>query len=88
MTGFYKDTRDYVSSGLVQPTYLGNVRYARWINRDYSISKGLTVALNQYVSQRINFGLDYTFNTVEGSNSDPAPSLTKPFLQVIYQENL
>ncbi|MCR9131817.1 MAG: TonB-dependent receptor [bacterium] len=72
VTGFYKDTRDYVSSGLVQPTYLGNVRYARWINRDYSISKGLTVALNQFVSQRINFGLDYTFNTVEGSNSDPA----------------
>ncbi len=72
ITGFYKDTRDYVSSGIVQPTYLSNVRYARWINRDYSISKGLTVAVNQYLSQQFNFGLDYTFNTVVGSNSDPA----------------
>ena len=72
VTGFYKDTRDYVSSGIVQPTYLGNVRYARWINRDYSISKGLTIALNQFLSQRFNFALDYTYNSVVGSNSDPA----------------
>ena len=72
VTGFYKDTRDYVSSGIVQATYLSNVRYATWINRDYSISKGLTLALNQNISQRFNFGLDYTYNTVEGSNSDPA----------------
>jgi len=72
VTGFYKDTRDYVSSGIIERTYIPSVRYATWINRDYSYSKGLTVAVNQFISQRINVGLDYTYTTVEGSNSDPA----------------
>ncbi|MCG8372228.1 MAG: TonB-dependent receptor, partial [Balneolales bacterium] len=77
VTGFYKDTRDYVSSGVVEPTYLANVRYATWINRDYSISKGLTVAVNQFINQRFNFGIDYTFTSVEGSNSDPAAEFNR-----------
>lgn len=72
ITGYYKDTRDYVSSGSILRTYNPSVRYATWINRDYSISRGLTVALNQRINQRFNFGLDYTYTSVEGSNSDPA----------------
>lgn len=84
VTGFYKDTRDYVSSGVVEPTYLSNVRYATWINRDYSISRGMTVALNQNISGRFNFGLDYTYNLVEGSNSDPAAE----FNQAVAANNL
>lgn len=72
VTGYYKDTRDYVSSGKVQRTYNPSVNYATWINRDYSISRGLTVAINQQVGNKFNFGLDYTFTSVEGSNSDPA----------------
>lgn len=84
VTGFYKDTRDYVSSGVVEPTYLTNVRYATWINRDYSISKGLTVAINQNISSQFNFGLDYTYNVVEGSNSDPAAE----FNQAVATNNL
>ncbi|MTI87961.1 MAG: TonB-dependent receptor [Balneolaceae bacterium] len=69
--GFYKDTRDYVSS---RPQTTGNpsIIYGIYFNRDYSRSSGFTFALNQFVSQRFNFSLDYTFGAVEGSNSDPS----------------
>ena len=70
-TGYYKDTRDYVSSR-PQVTGSSSIVYGIYYNRDFSRSIGLTFAFNQYVSQRFNFGLDYTFSTVEGSNSDPA----------------
>ncbi|MEX0845452.1 MAG: TonB-dependent receptor [Balneolaceae bacterium] len=70
VTGYYKDTRDYVSS---RPQTTGNssINYGIYFNRDYSSSLGFTFAFNQYVSQKFNFSLDYTFGSVEGSNSDP-----------------
>jgi outer membrane receptor protein involved in Fe transport len=71
LAGYYKDTRDYVSSR-PQVTGSSSIIYGTYINRDFSRSIGLTFAFNQYVSSRFNFGLDYTFSTVEGSNSDPA----------------
>lgn len=78
LIGFYKDTRDYVSS---RPQTTGNpsINYGIYFNRDYSRSAGFTFALNQYVSQRFNFSLDYTYGTVEGSNSDPSAE----FFQII-----
>lgn len=71
LTGYYKDTRNYVSS---RPQTTGNssINYGIYFNRDYSSSLGFTFAFNQYVSQRFNFSLDYTFGAVEGSNSDPS----------------
>lgn len=77
VTGFYKDTRDYVSSGVVQETYNPSLRYGTWINRDYSISKGFTFSFNQYVSSRLNLSMDYTFSSVEGSNSDPSAEFNR-----------
>lgn len=71
LAGYYKDTRDYVSSR-PQVTGSSSIIYGTYINRDFSRSLGLTFSFNQYVSSRFNFGLDYTFSTVEGSNSDPA----------------
>jgi outer membrane receptor protein involved in Fe transport len=70
LTGYYKDTRDYVSSR-PQITGADGTFYGIYFNRDFSKSLGFTFALNQYVSNRFNFGLDYTYSTVEGSNSDP-----------------
>lgn len=70
LTGFYKDTRDYVSSR-PQITGAEGTFYGIYFNRDFSQSLGFTFAFNQYVSKKFNFGLDYTFGTVEGSNSDP-----------------
>ena len=72
ITGFYKDSRDYVSSGQVQSTYNPTVRYGTWINRDYANSRGATFVLNQNIGKRLNFSIDYTYTRVEGSNSDPA----------------
>lgn len=71
LTGYYKDTRDYVSSR-PQVTGLSSITYGIYFNRDYSKSLGTTFAFNQYVSKQFNFGLDYTFSLVEGSNSDPS----------------
>lgn len=70
VTGYFKDTRDYVSTR-PQVTGREGTLYGIYFNRDFSKSIGLTFAFNQYVSKRFNFGLDYTFSTVEGSNSDP-----------------
>ena len=70
-TAYYKDTRDYVSSR-PQVTASPSITYGIYFNRDFSRSIGTTFAFNQYVSQQFNFGLDYTFGIVEGSNSDPA----------------
>jgi len=70
LTGYYKDTRDYVSSR-PQVTGADGTFYGVYFNRDFSKSLGFTFAFNQYVSNRFNFGLDYTFSSVEGSNSDP-----------------
>lgn len=71
VTGYYKDTRDYVSSR-PQVTGAPSLTYGIYYNRDFSKSMGMTFAFNQYVSQRFNFGIDYTFSIVEGTNSDPA----------------
>lgn len=71
LTGYYKDTRDYVSSR-PQITGAPSITYGIYYNRDFSKSLGTTFAFNQFVNQRFNFGLDYTFSIVEGSNSDPA----------------
>jgi len=71
IAAYYKDTRDYVSSR-PQVTASSSINYGIYFNRDFSRSIGTTFAFNQYVSQRFNFGLDYTFGVVEGSNSDPA----------------
>lgn len=70
LTGYYKDTRDYVSSR-PQVTGASSINYGIYFNRDFSKSVGFTAAFNQYVSNRFNFGFDYTFGVVEGSNSDP-----------------
>ncbi len=71
LAAYYKDTRDYVSSR-PQVTASSSINYGIYFNRDFSRSIGTTFAFNQYVSQQFNFGLDYTFGIVEGSNSDPA----------------
>src|SRR5690606_2761868 len=35
LTGFYRDIRDWISSGPTTETYSPSVRYGTWINRDY-----------------------------------------------------
>ncbi len=72
ITGYYKNIRDYVTSGAPTRTGSTQIIYDQYFNRDFATSRGLTVAINQAVSERINFGVDYTFSIAEGNNSDPA----------------
>ena len=72
ITGFYRDIRDWISSGPTTETYIPSVRYGTWINRDYANVRGVTASLNQNVSSMFSIRFDYTFSTAEGSNSDPA----------------
>ena len=76
VTGFYKDTRDWVgtspaipvrdSSGLTATTY-----YTMFINKDYANARGVTVTLDKRLSDYWSFNLSYTYQVVEGLNSNP-----------------
>ncbi len=76
VTGFYKDTRDWVgtspaipvrdSSGLTATTY-----YTMFVNKDYANARGVTVTLNKRLTDYWSFDLSYTYQTVEGLNSNP-----------------
>ena len=76
ITGFYKDTRDWVgtspeipvrdSSGLTATTY-----YTMFVNKDYANARGVTLTLDKRLSDLWSFNLSYTYQTVEGLNSNP-----------------
>ncbi len=71
VTGFYRDIRDWVSSSPAIATAVAGVNYARRINRDFANVRGLTIAANQSFSSSFSFSADYTFQVVEGTNSNP-----------------
>ena len=71
VSGFYRDIRDWISSGPVNPTANPGIRYGTWVNRDYANVKGLTATLNQQLGQQISMVFDYTFMMADGTNSDP-----------------
>lgn len=71
LTMFYQDIRDWVSTGIVQPTYLPGVNYAHFVNKDYANSRGVTLSLEQGIGGTGNLNIQYTYQVAEGSNSDP-----------------
>lgn len=72
VSGYYRDIRDWVSSGPTEPTMLPGTRYGTWINRDFANVMGFNAQLNQQVGDRLNMSIDYTYSIAEGTNSDPA----------------
>jgi outer membrane receptor for ferrienterochelin and colicin len=73
VTGFYKDTRDWVSSS---PTiYVGEnadgsvYSYSTYVNKDYANTRGITISVNQRPIKLFSLNFSYTFQTVEGVNS-------------------
>lgn len=69
--GFYRDARNYVSSGI--PIDLGDGKsYYTFVNKDYSNSRGIILSFYRQFSQIIGWQMDYTFQIAEGSNSDPS----------------
>ncbi len=70
VTGFYRDVRDWITSGPLVLTRNG-VSYSKYINKDYANIKGITVALKKRYSNYYSFDLSYTYQIAEGSNSSP-----------------
>ncbi|MFQ5629611.1 MAG: carboxypeptidase-like regulatory domain-containing protein, partial [bacterium] len=71
ITGFYRDVRDWVSTGVSIPTAIAGISYVRYINRDYANVRGVTIALNGRPNGLLSFNVNYTFQVAEGTNSDP-----------------
>lgn len=68
VTAYYKDIKNLL--GVEYLTTTDNVRYLRYINRDYGNSKGITVGFRKstgFVTGSIN----YTYSTANGSASNP-----------------
>jgi hypothetical protein len=64
--------RDWVSTSRLIETELPGVNYVVYANRDYANTRGLTLSLNRRFVDNYTFDVNYTFQVVEGSNSDPA----------------
>ncbi|MEM0963594.1 MAG: TonB-dependent receptor, partial [Bacteroidota bacterium] len=71
VTGFYRDIEDWVSVGFPTEATLPGVDYLIYENLDFSNVRGITLALGKRFNGRFSFDVDYTFQTAEGSNSDP-----------------
>ncbi|MGH7602038.1 MAG: TonB-dependent receptor domain-containing protein, partial [bacterium] len=71
ITGFYRDIRDWISTGAPTPVAIAGVSYARKINRDFANVRGITLAANRQLAGKFSFSVDYTFQIVQGTNSTP-----------------
>jgi outer membrane receptor for ferrienterochelin and colicin len=71
VTAFYRDIRDWISSSQPIPTVVAGISYSQRINRDFANVKGITLAINKRFSDHFSFGIDYTFQVAEGTNSSP-----------------
>lgn len=72
VTGYYRDVRDWVSTSRLIETGIPAVNYVIYANRDYANTRGVTLSMNRPFSAGFGFDVNYTFQVVEGSNSDPA----------------
>lgn len=71
LTGYYRDVRDWVSTSPLILTSLPGVTYVIYTNRDYSNTRGVTLSLSKRFSDHYGFDASYTFQVVDGSNSNP-----------------
>jgi len=69
VTGFYRDIRDWVGTGIPIDTYRG-LTYYNYVNRDHATAKGITLS-SSYTLGNLSVDLDYTFMTAKGTSSDP-----------------
>ena len=70
LKAFYRDARNYVSSGI--PIDLGDGKaYYTFVNKDYSNSRGIIATVYRRFSNLLGGQLDYTYQVAEGANSNP-----------------
>ncbi len=70
VTGFYRDIRDWITTGPVLAT-LNGVTYSTYVNKDYSNVRGITLNFSKRFDNYFSFDLNYTYQVAEGSNSNP-----------------
>lgn len=71
VTGFYRDIRDWISTTQPISTALAGVSYVINNNRDFANVGGLTLTLKRRFANNFAFDVDYTFQVVQGTNSNP-----------------
>ena len=72
VTGYYRDVRNWVSTSTLIQTSQPGVNYVVYANRDYANTRGVTLSLSRRFIDMYGFDASYTFQVVEGSNSNPA----------------
>ncbi|MEW5798285.1 MAG: TonB-dependent receptor [Bacteroidota bacterium] len=70
VTGFYRDIRDWVSTGSPVEVQAGT-SYVSFVNKDYANVRGITLSLNKRPSDYYSFNISYSFQVAEGVNSSP-----------------
>ncbi|CAN5609810.1 TonB-dependent receptor [soil metagenome] len=71
LTGFYRDVRNWVSTSIPIPTFISDVDYITFTNRDFSSVWGITLAVTRRFARGYGFNVDYTFQVADGTNSRP-----------------
>jgi outer membrane receptor for ferrienterochelin and colicin len=71
LTLFYRDVRDWVGTSPVIETARTNVFYSMYENKDYENVRGITLKIEKRLSNNYSFRADYTFQTAEGTYSNP-----------------
>lgn len=69
ITGFYRDIRDWISTGFPVDTYRGTTYYS-YVNRDHAIAKGITLSAS-YRQSAFYINLDYSYMNANGTSSNP-----------------
>ncbi len=70
-TLFYRDVRDWVGTSPLISTTIPSVKYSQFENKDYENVRGVTLKLEKRHSNNFSARLDYTFQIVEGTYSNP-----------------
>jgi hypothetical protein len=71
ITLFYRDIRDWVGTSPVIKTDRPSVGYSIYENKDYSNVRGVTVTIEKRFSYNIAYNIDYSYQIVEGTYSNP-----------------
>ncbi len=71
VTLFYRDVRDWVGTSPIVQTAKTGVAYSMFENKDYSNVRGITLKLEKRLSNHYSFRADYSFQTAEGTYSNP-----------------
>ncbi len=69
LTVYYKDIRNLLGQEII--TTRDKKVYARYVNRDYGNTKGVTLSLIRQFQDRFGFTVDYTYQVARGNASDP-----------------